>query len=1138
MPIPLPSKPGPDWVHLDAHNIPKKAIVHLLRRIKMRQLSARDRAALQQWMATRPLVPPGAWYKTFPGFVFVGTGTVPTSTLEPDMIPWGTRIAKRAALPLLAGARASALAGVAKLKKILTGVSFGDMVVKNAIGMAFDDLVKVAWVDTTEEALDSLPLEDMLTGAYYHPDQPSFAYLRFHRGFGKKLNEDLENDLGHWPLLAKRMVSYIVHEWTHAAQDASMKRDLDARDPSGVAGAAVRDRENLKYQDSRRKSEGAKLLSHALAYYSEPVEIAAYARSAVSELRDSGLTDGEITQLLRKPSRDDKASRVSPSWRTYSRLTGKGHWVEGKALWRKFLTEFGKALPEKDNHPVTREEYELNEEFSPSRFKAGLKRESSPLTVDSPAFKRWFSGSKIVDSKGNPLPVFHGTTHDFDTFSEDKANKENYHGVGHYFTSSSQDAVKNYAGEGPDLTSRISRRSEEIYEDLVLEREEADVEDAYPKYGTPGYKDLMAEAKRRAKEELKGSHNGVVMPCYLRIVNPVVISAKGGTYFDLDYGVEEDDGSEDYEPAEPSGPAVEVIENLRNYFANRGADASDIVNLLWESQGFSAYDLEEALRGSKSLNEDMLLEEGGPGPSLQHVYREMGYDGIVLTDAASVHSRMGLTKGTAHYMVFSGSQVKSAIGNSGAYSPTDKRITAKRAKGHEYAFGTVQAVLPPGEALDAITAVASGIDEDDLAGKGLDLDASHVTVRYGLIGDPNPVIDYIRKQHPFEVELSATNGFDPSPSSDDAAVLIAPASARELFAWNEAVADQTEFTKPNFAYHPHVTIAYVKPEAIEKYLHDETTAGKKFLVEAIEVCDQDGESQVVKLLGHKPDGSDKVRKSASSRLPKRQASTPMPDVSDVAAAIDRAYAQIKEGKRVPPAFDLFWGELQETGVRLGATNRSAEGKTLADYINSANYILNSPWAAKITLEYAKGFKEVINSPAHHGVTEWARLKRKVLTLVTHERVHAYQHEQMKDSPTKSPEDIVSAENKLHYLARPMEIGAYAAHAVYELREMGQSDEKILKLLRGYKRPGYRQELCDLSVAFHKYSNMDEYVQRKRGNPGDVDKEYTGRDIFQEFVAKMVQVLQQPVQKAASLLARRASPRRPVPSQSLSQWAGC
>ena len=42
-----------------------------------------------------------------------------------------------------------------------------------------------------------------------------------------------------------------------------------------------------------------------------------------------------------------------------------------------------------------------------------------PDQWDTPEFKSWFGGSKVVDSKGKPMRVYHGTAAEFDAFKED-----------------------------------------------------------------------------------------------------------------------------------------------------------------------------------------------------------------------------------------------------------------------------------------------------------------------------------------------------------------------------------------------------------------------------------------------------------------------------------------------------------------------------------------------------------------------------------------------------------------------------------------------------------------------------------------------------------------------------------------------
>ncbi|NDF92769.1 MAG: PLxRFG domain-containing protein [Betaproteobacteria bacterium] len=61
---------------------------------------------------------------------------------------------------------------------------------------------------------------------------------------------------------------------------------------------------------------------------------------------------------------------------------------------------------------------------------------------DTPEFKRWFGDSKVVDDKGKPLVVYHGTNADFSIF---KPTKIGEFGPAMYFSSSANDAAS-YAG--------------------------------------------------------------------------------------------------------------------------------------------------------------------------------------------------------------------------------------------------------------------------------------------------------------------------------------------------------------------------------------------------------------------------------------------------------------------------------------------------------------------------------------------------------------------------------------------------------------------------------------------------------------------------------------------------------------------
>ena len=69
--------------------------------------------------------------------------------------------------------------------------------------------------------------------------------------------------------------------------------------------------------------------------------------------------------------------------------------------------------------------------------------------ISNPNFQQWFSGSKIVDKKGNPLPVFHGTISNFSSFDPEKSNSKSKTGVPNsaFLFSTSPENAESYAGQ-------------------------------------------------------------------------------------------------------------------------------------------------------------------------------------------------------------------------------------------------------------------------------------------------------------------------------------------------------------------------------------------------------------------------------------------------------------------------------------------------------------------------------------------------------------------------------------------------------------------------------------------------------------------------------------------------------------------
>ena len=69
-----------------------------------------------------------------------------------------------------------------------------------------------------------------------------------------------------------------------------------------------------------------------------------------------------------------------------------------------------------------------------------IPQEAEKIKIDE-NFKEWFSGSKVVDDKGEPLIAYHGTNKDFDSFDINKASRSKL-GEGFYFTPNPKSASR------------------------------------------------------------------------------------------------------------------------------------------------------------------------------------------------------------------------------------------------------------------------------------------------------------------------------------------------------------------------------------------------------------------------------------------------------------------------------------------------------------------------------------------------------------------------------------------------------------------------------------------------------------------------------------------------------------------------
>jgi len=239
---------------------------------------------------------------------------------------------------------------------------------------------------------------------------------------------------------------------------------------------------------------------------------------------------------------------------------------------RKLTQEERKAEGKREGRTITAKEAKIRQEEGYIRYSI-----SSPET---PAFKRWFKDSRVVDKDGNPLVMYHATKtpeEGADLFSVFNKSDDGKLGQGIYTT-----AVEKYAESfAPD---------------------------------------------------------GVVMPLWISIQNPL--------YLDLTASIQKGISARDILRSKIAGeePSREV-----DYLRLDGNGSREISNSLNAEI--------QAITGKRMM--DM------SGASIKRALQKAGYDGIIVRDVDGNFVEVN---------AFDQTQIKSAIGNRGTYSESNKDI--------------------------------------------------------------------------------------------------------------------------------------------------------------------------------------------------------------------------------------------------------------------------------------------------------------------------------------------------------------------------------------------------------------------------------------------------------------------------------
>jgi hypothetical protein len=328
-----------------------------------------------------------------------------------------------------------------------------------------------------------------------------------------------------------------------------------------------------------------------------------------------------------------------------------------------------------------------------------IKVLDDPLPVDKVTrnknFKAWAQGNEIKDDAGKPLVLYHGTTHDFDEFTLERANPQNYFGEGFYFTDKVEDANRNYAGVGGDLRNRIESRIDELDgefadplgadQNIAMDAKRTGVNlDLFYDTSKQSFNDLDRDTKRQiwesiARNELM-TNQGTVMPVFAKMQNPVKLGTKDETRYVIDTKFDDETG--DF--LEESGNGIDLLNAFKQTADEWGiGDEVDdaygaLVNAFADGE-VTAGKVDEVLRNTLTDLYDIDGNYTGPGKFIANMFRNMGYDGIVM-NAEEYFGPDLMTKGMQgvknanHYILFEPTNIKSAIGNRGTFDPKDPSI--------------------------------------------------------------------------------------------------------------------------------------------------------------------------------------------------------------------------------------------------------------------------------------------------------------------------------------------------------------------------------------------------------------------------------------------------------------------------------
>jgi hypothetical protein len=280
--------------------------------------------------------------------------------------------------------------------------------------------------------------------------------------------------------------------------------------------------------------------------------------------------------------------------------------------------------------------------------------------------------SRMARAQEYGFEGYHGTTHDFPAFDAERGNYEGHFGRGNYFTSEPLDAGANYAGEGPDLTGRITQRAEQLASELDLD------------YDDPKVIEM-------ARRELVGPHQGAIIPAMVRgdVVDVRPHTRGGSTALENNEGPystddfiddakkELGDDADEFEIRaraseiafeensyhEPEGKLANFAQGIRDAGWRNDFDADEALEPIQESlfEGYAAAtDLDKSLRGGPLMYAEN-PETGAliGNDVIRQGFVSAGYPNILMDAPSAFPNMQNIPEGTEHLINSSPEMIRS-----------------------------------------------------------------------------------------------------------------------------------------------------------------------------------------------------------------------------------------------------------------------------------------------------------------------------------------------------------------------------------------------------------------------------------------------------------------------------------------------